>query len=235
MLHDWRTPLKQLIASALLSAAAALSAQAPPLPPPFPRTNATHLLENDRIRVWDIVWPAGQPTAMHRHIYDQVGTYYIAGGRRITQPEGEVRTNFTEVGSLSTTKKGTTHIEEGTTNPPLRAVFIEMKQERGSGQPPADLGRPAPFPREGAKQVLDDERVTVWDTAWAAGANGFRYRPSRETVIVFLGDGTLTATAHGASSTTTVRPGTMRHLARGDDSSLEITAGAPRVMFFEFK
>ena len=31
------------------------------LPPPFPRTNATKLLETEKIVVWDIVWPKGQP------------------------------------------------------------------------------------------------------------------------------------------------------------------------------
>ena len=87
-----------------------VAAQQPDLPPPFPRTNATRLLDNERINVWDIVWPQGQPTALHRHIYDQVGTYYARGGRKITTPDGESRTNMTEVGSLSTTRKGTTHI-----------------------------------------------------------------------------------------------------------------------------
>ena len=67
------------------------------LPPPFPRTNATRLFENDRINVWDIVWPKGQPTALHRHIYDQVGTYYQRGGRVITTADGEKRSSMTEV------------------------------------------------------------------------------------------------------------------------------------------
>jgi hypothetical protein len=78
------------------------------LPPPFPRTNATELLEKERIAVWDIVWPKGQPTAMHRDPHDHVGTYYARGGRIITRPDGSKRENMTEVGSLSTTKKGTT-------------------------------------------------------------------------------------------------------------------------------
>src|SRR5580765_86181 len=77
------------------------------LPPPFPRTNATKLLDTDRITVWDVVWPKGQPTAMHRHVYDQVGTYYARGGRLITTPDGVARTTITEVGALSTTRKGT--------------------------------------------------------------------------------------------------------------------------------
>src|SRR5436190_4035833 len=87
-----------------------LAAQQPELPPPFPRVNATRLLENDRINVWDIVWPQGQPTALHRHPFDQVGTYYARGGRIIRTPDGQARTSVTEIGSLSTTRRGTTHI-----------------------------------------------------------------------------------------------------------------------------
>ena len=147
------------------------------LPPPFPRTNATKLLETDRFVVWDIVWPKGQPTAMHRHVYDQVGTYYARGGRLITLPDGTTRPAMTEAGNLSTTEKGTTHIEEGTTEPPLRAVFIELKKEGPSGLPEVSRDLPPAFPRDGAKPLLDDERVTIWDYTWKAGAPRFTYRP----------------------------------------------------------
>jgi hypothetical protein len=107
---------KYALFTLLLVCVVGLGAQSA-LPPPFPRTNATKLLDTDRIAVWDIVWPKGQPTAMHRHVYDQVGTYYAAGGRLITTPDGAARTTVTAVGSLSTTRKGTTHIEEGTPTP----------------------------------------------------------------------------------------------------------------------
>ena len=52
---------KCVLVPSLLLCVAGLSAQVE-LPPPFPRTNATKLLETDRINVWDIVWPKGQPT-----------------------------------------------------------------------------------------------------------------------------------------------------------------------------
>ena len=81
---------KPLAAALIAVCFAALAAAQQDLPPPFPRTNATKLLENDRINVWDIVWPKGQPTALHRHIYDQVGTYYARGGR-IDQDAGRRR------------------------------------------------------------------------------------------------------------------------------------------------
>lgn len=206
------------------------------LPPPFPRTNATKLLENDRINVWDIVWPKGRPTAMHRHPYDQVGTYYARGGRVITTPDGEKRSNMTEVGSLSTTRKGTTHIEEGNTDPPLRAVFIELRKDTPSGLPAANVGASAAFPREGAKQLLDDDRVTSWDYTWTSGAQGLRYRAAQETVIVWLGDGKLRITqGAGAPTESDVTAGTMRHLEKGSNETLEIISGSPRALFFQLK
>ena len=227
--------MKHLLALLLFVSVATLAAQQE-LPPPFPRTNATKLLETDRITVWDIVWPKGQPTAMHRHPYDQVGTYYARGGRLITTPDGQARSNITEVGSLSTTRKGTTHIEEGNTDPPLRAVFIELKKDTASGLPAANVGGTPAFPREGAKQLLDDDRVASWDYTWASGPQSLRYRPAQETVIVWLGDGTVRVTpATGAASTMVVKPGTMRHLDRGAAETLEMVGGSPRALFFQLK
>ena len=226
---------KSALVMMLVACVEAVSAQ-PALPPPFPRTNATRLLDTDRITVWDIVWPKGQPTAMHRHVYDQVGTYYATGGRLIATPDGAVRTAMTKVGSLSTTRKGTTHIEDGNTDPPLRAVFIELKKETASGLRAADAGGPALFPRDDATQVLDDDRVTAWDYTWASGVQGLRYRPTRETVIVWLGAGTLRVTrGDGTATVSDVEAGTMRHIASGSNEMVEVVSGSPRAMFFELK
>jgi hypothetical protein len=217
-----------------LLCAAALYAAAQDLPPPFPRTNATKLLETDRINVWDIVWPKGQPTALHRHVYDQVGTYYARGGRLITATDGTERRGMTEVGSLSTTRKGTTHVEEGTTDPPLRAVFIELKKDAPSGAAAASVGAPA-FPRDGAKQVLDDDRVTAWDYTWTSGAQTLKYRAPLDTVVVWLGEGSARLAGKGAPTSFEVKPGTMRYLAKGADETLEVTSGSPRTLFFQLK
>jgi hypothetical protein len=164
-----------------------------------------------------------------------VGTYYMPGGRRITQPDGEVRTNFTEVGSLSTTKRATTHIEEGTTDPPLRAVFIELKQDGPSGVPPAAARGSSRLPGEGARQVLNDERVSVWDLTWSSGPGSLRYGAVLEAVVVWLGDGVARVTSGSGSTSIAVRPGTWRHVARGADEILEMVEGSPRTMIFEIK
>ena len=225
--------MKRLLHAVLLVALCAVSAaaQSQTLPPPFPRTNATKLFENDRINVWDIVWPKGQPTALHRHVYDQVGTYYARGGRTITTPDGQARSNITEIGALSDTRRGTTHVEEGTTDPPLRAVFIELKREEPSGAA-TDSTTGSIFPRDNAKQVMDTARVAAWDVVWsAAGTSPLRYQASRETVLVFLGDGQV----RRGSGIVPVTSGTMIHLDRGTPERLDMVSGSPRVLFFELK
>jgi hypothetical protein len=214
-----------LIALALSCAALAQET----LPPPFPRVNATKLLENDRIVVWNIVWPKGQPTALHRHVYDQVGTYYARGGRTITTPDGEARQAMTEVGSLSTTRKGTTHIEEGNTDPPLRAVFVELK----SDMPVSVTGGNHPVHND-AKQVLDDGRVRAWDVA-SLKDDLFGGTPGG-TVQVFLGSGRIKEmNLANRTEEFSVAPGTMRYIAPGDREHQTAIEGSPRVMVFEFK
>lgn len=205
-------------------------------PPAFPRTNATKLVDNERITVWDIVWPKGQPSPLHRHVYDQVGTYYQAGGRVITSLEGTKRSAMTAVGALSTTRRGTTHIEEGATDPPLRAVFIELKQDTASGLSAAPGNVPWAFPREGAKPLLDDERVTVWDYSWTAGARQTMAQFERDTIWVWLGPGTFRVTQPGrAPATSQVKAGEIRSLPRGTVETGEAVEGSLRAMIFSFK
>ena len=236
---------------ALAVASSALVAQS--YPPAFPRPNATKLLETDQIVVWRMVWPKGQPTVMHRHLHDQVGTYYEPGGRIITSLDGSKRDGFTPVGNLSTTRKGTTHIEEGSTDPPLRAVFIELLHDGPSGPaarassagggPSSREGvEPGPrdaaslFPREGAKQILDDERVAVWDHVWAAGSSTGAVRYPRNAVTVWLGSGSVRVNdLRGKTETLGVEPGQVRYVQAGTVESFDVLTGSPRAMFFEFK
>ena len=222
----------RLLSAGLLSLV--LAAQT--YPPAFPRPNATKLLETDRLVVWDIVWPKGQPTPMHRHVYDQVGTYYQSGGRVITAPDGTTRSNVTPVGNLSTTKRGTLHIEEGTTDPPLRAVFMEMKKDGPSGEPDTPSDVPPAFPREGARQLHDDERVTVWDYSWTVGATEVARRYPHDAVVVWMGNGKLRSTPKGGTPAVVESiVGKMRYTTRGTVLTEAAIEGAPRAFVFEFK
>ncbi len=137
---------------------------------------------------------------------------------------------------MSTTRRGTTHIEEGATDQPLRAVFIELKQDGPSGLQIAANGVPAAFPRDGAKALLDDERVTVWDYSWTSGSKETLSQFERDTVWVWLASGTFRVTKPGRpAETLQAKPGDIRSLPRGTVEMGEATAGALRAMIFSFK
>ena len=175
----------------LVAAALVFLLQTPPLPPAYPRPGATKILENDRVVVWNIAW-LKQQYPLHRHIYDLVGVYYEPGDRMIIAADGSKRPVSTNAGDIAFQKSGVTHIEEGASDPPLRAVFIEFKQPAPSGQTDS-ADQPPAFPRDGERQLLDNERATVWEHPAGLPTAG-RHRHVRDAVIVWVDANTAHAT-----------------------------------------
>ncbi len=205
-------------------------------PPGFPRPGATKLLENDKVIVWDVVWPKGRALPMHRHVYDVTGVFYAPGERQITMADGTVRRTTTDIGSVTWSPKDTTHIEEGISDPPTKGILIELKGTVPSGEVETRTDYPPAFPREGAKQVLDNPKVTVWDYTWTKGKTIPIHRHMRDAVVVWLQNGKL------ASRSPTDPPGVVeaetgkiRFSTRGTVHTEELVEGAARAMIFELK
>jgi hypothetical protein len=150
-------------------------------PPPYPREGTTGLIDNDRVQVWDVSWPKATPALMHRHLYDMTGLYYWPGGRVITALDGAKRNVTTVAGRIQWQLKGITHVEEGTSDDPLRAVMIELKGDGPSGtrvkQPTVPAFTAATMP------LLDNERVTVWD--YPGTPAPVRHLHPMDTVVVW--------------------------------------------------
>jgi len=153
------------------------------LPPPYPRPGAVKILDNDRVQVWNIAWLKDQPTALHRHIYDLVGVYYEPGDRTIISPEGAKRAVSTKAWDIAFQRTGLTHIEEGVSDAPLRAVFVEMKLPGSYGVDAASGGATV-FPGESATGKLDNDRVAVWELGPRSAATPHRHR--RDAVVVAI-------------------------------------------------
>src|SRR5438046_6375239 len=140
----------RMIVTVLLSLSVQ-SGTTPTLPPAYPRPGATKILDNPDVQVWNIAWLKGQPSPLHKHIYDLTGVYYEPGDRMIISPEGTKRPVSTKAWDISFQRVGVTHIEEGTSEAPLRAVFVEMKQPGAYGTD-ASGGKAAAFSGQGATQ-----------------------------------------------------------------------------------
>jgi hypothetical protein len=169
------------IASALLAASVGLAA-GQTLPPPYPRTGTTGLIDNQRVQVWDVSWPKGAPSPLHRHLYDMTGVYYHPGDRVITEVDGSKRAITTNAGRIQWQLKGVTHIEEGTSDVSVRAVMIELKGDGPSGKVNT-ASQVAPF-KGSSMPLLDNERVTVWDYA-RTSIPPSPHRHPMDTVVVW--------------------------------------------------
>ena len=154
-----------------IAVTAMLVTQAAELPPPFPRPGTTRLLENEAVAVWNVSW-LEQKYPLHTHRYDLVGISYAEGDRIITQGDAPGRLVPTKAWVFQTNRAGVTHVEEGASDPPLRAVLIEVKSPapRQGGEPPAD----------GLRQVVgppawENTRAAAWLVAGGSSLPAHRH------------------------------------------------------------
>jgi hypothetical protein len=133
-----------------IAVTAMLVTQAAELPPPFPRPGTTKILENDAVAVWNVSW-LKQKYPLHTHRYDLVGISYAEGDRIITQGDAPGRLVHTNAWVFQTNRAGVTHVEEGASDPPMRAVLIEIKSQA---------------PRQAAAQPADGLRQVSGAPAW---------------------------------------------------------------------
>ena len=132
------------------------------LPPAFPRDGAKKILENERVIVWDVQLQKGQRVAMHTHPYDIVSVTLTPGGHQDIGADGVAEERVFKMGDVRFTPKGRTHVEVGLTDPPRRAIVTELKPVAPGGKPSASKYPPA-YPREGARKILENDRVILWD------------------------------------------------------------------------
>jgi hypothetical protein len=139
---------------------AMIAGQSAELPPPFPRPGTTSLLENDVVAVWNVSW-LKQKYPLHTHRYDLIGISYEEGDRIITQGDRPGQLVNTKKWVFQTNRANVTHVEEGASDPPMRAVLIEVKpaQPRAATEEPADglrkvAGAPAWENRRAAAWVV---------------------------------------------------------------------------------
>jgi hypothetical protein len=169
----------------ILVLTAIVVSQAPELPPPFPRPGTTSLVENDAVAVWNVSW-LEQKYPLHTHRYDLVGVSYSEGDRIITQGTAPGRLVHTNAWVFQTNRANVTHVEEGASDPPMRAVLIEVK----SAAP-----RPATTePPDGLRQAVgapawENNRAAAWVVM--SGSSGPKHRHAGDAVeLIFDGSAT---------------------------------------------
>ena len=228
--------------AALIAAVGALSCAglvaAENYPHAYPRKGATKIFENDRVIVWEVNWLKNIPQPIHRHLYDMAGVYLRYGFINVTTPEGKVNpSNKFDVPRPYFQPAAITHKEEavgGPDDPERLAIMIDLKEPKATGVKTA-ADNPA-FPREGAKDALDNARVIEWDYTWEPKKPAKTHVFTHDAVEIVVDGGTLKRkVGDGPEQSVTIKPATARFIAHGTVEADEAVTGSPRVITIELK
>jgi hypothetical protein len=206
------------------------------LPPRVPPESNKPIIENDRAIVWDVTWTNGKRSPMERHQYDLVSVCLVGGAIKITSPDGTSRVAIRKPGDVVFDQKGGTYSEEGVSREnSMRSIVINLKDH--PLQPLRNTsGYPDAFPRPGVKAVLENNRVIVWDYAWIPGNPTPMHFHDKDTVVVFMDDGTLKSTKpSGESVVNEVSFGLTKFNARDRVHTEELVRGRARAIIVELK
>ena len=206
-------------------------------PHAFPRPGATLLLENERVLVWEVLWPNGAPQVYHRHRYDMTGVFLRWGPLRVTRLDGSFAESLEpfEIPWVFFQRKGVTHKEEGIGEPERHSIMIDLKEYMPADLEPRTDILPA-FPLAGTEEVLDNPRVSVWSLDMEPGQTLPMHYHDRDLIWVFLEGGTLLSTSEdGQEERTTWAYKDVRFLARGQAHRVEVVSGSPRIMLYELQ
>jgi quercetin dioxygenase-like cupin family protein len=228
----WMNKTTRKLLSVLAFCVCACSLPAQNYPPPFPREAAQKLFENDRVAVWDVTWPKGQPTAMHEHPVDQLSVTLVGGTVRVTRLGGTPTVNESKPGSVVLTPQGTVHMEEGLSDIPQRKIMLQLKPSL-----PQSDRTPVSFPHEGAVKLLENARVIAWDFTWKPGQKTPNHTDHLDMVIVFLDGGTIRSVTNGGQSKDMTRQANeVAYLPHNAVlQTEEAVQGSPRAVIVEFK
>jgi hypothetical protein len=220
---------------AVLASLVLLSAVLQQAPSVFPREGAKQLIDNERVSVWDVTWAKGKPTAMLQNKLDTVTVDLENAEIKIAAGKGKPKAFSFKIGQASFTPKGTSEMEEGTSDPPRHAIVVELKDV--VVQPlNYNSAFPDAFPREGAIRLLNNKRITVWDYTWTKGVPTPMHFHSKDVVVVYLMSGEVKSSAiDGTITMNKVEPGQARFNARNRTHTEELMKGASRAIIVELK
>ena len=212
---------------------AATFLQAPP--PAVPHEGAKQIIDNDVFTVWDVTWTKGQSSPVQIHSQASVSIYLSNGTMKFISPDGKSRTVTVKIGQAAFESKGSNYGEQNISENAVRAIVINLKDHR---DPPLQntSGYPNAFPRPGVKNILENDRVAVWDYTWLPGAPTPVHFHDKYVVVVYLEDGAVRSTTLDGNSVvneisfslTTANPRARLHTE-------EVVRGKARAIIMELK
>ena len=186
-------------------------------------------IDNARVTVHDVALATGQPAPVITHAGDYVILYRTGG--RIRGSDGQIADH--PDGSAVFGHGGQT--SDTAVSAPAHEVIVELK-DSPSNTVPNTTGLPPGFPRDGSKKVFENDKINVWNYTWLPGKPTPMHFHNTEIVVVYLGNGDITATTpDGKKTVTHHNPGDIVFNLANRSHSEELTQGEMSGVMLELK
>lgn len=204
--------------------------------PALPRPGATKIFDNARGTVWDVIYPPGIPTGMHRHAMDFVGVELVSTLLKVTTLDGKAHIVHIHRGQIYMLHKGLTHIEENVIGQPQRNSILIQLKDGGTPLYSNPGHEPDGFTDFDARKVADNRRVILWDAHWRKGAPATSFFQSHDMFLVPIDAGILTVTTPNEPTRTyPLAGGQVVFLPGGHVRRIRSTKGNVRAAVVELK
>jgi quercetin dioxygenase-like cupin family protein len=191
-------------------------------------SSVTPVIENERVTVRTVTFLPGQSAEGNRG-EDSVTVFITAG--TLSTPQGTITRR---PGDVAYHPKGPRVREEVVGNP-VRAMIVGLHDVTVSPLQNTS-GYPEAFPRPGAKKILENDRVTVWDYTFTPGQPSPMHFHSRDTVVLYTDDGAVTSTTpEGVSTVVEHPPGHITYSLRNRTHTEVVSRGNVHIIVTELK
>jgi oxalate decarboxylase/phosphoglucose isomerase-like protein (cupin superfamily) len=166
-------------------------------------------IENDAVRVLNVVDEPHHPSELHRHELNRVMIYLTSGDLTVRYQDGKVDEQHWKAGQVAWSASGGLHVSENVGSTPLRIIEVELKKPASSA--------PKRNPKLDPVKIDPQHNVLLFENSQVRVFRSWREPGATEKMHEHLGTGRVgvfLTDAHG-----TVKS------ADGSTSALNVAAG----------
>jgi oxalate decarboxylase/phosphoglucose isomerase-like protein (cupin superfamily) len=169
-------------------------------------------IDNDAVRVLDVVDEPHKPGGLHRHELNRVMIYLTSGDLTVRYQDGKIDQQHWKAGQVAWSPAGALHISENVGTKPLRIIEVELK----NAHPPAPHGNPKLDP----VAIDPAHNVLLFENAQVRVFRSIREPGGTEMMHEHAGTGRVGVFLTGLNATvkTPDGPGSPIHVKAGDVS-----------------
>ncbi|MEO7144342.1 MAG: hypothetical protein ABI165_12665 [Bryobacteraceae bacterium] len=160
-------------------------------------------IENDQVKVLNVVVQPHEKTRLHQHKVNRVMVYLNAGQQTFEYADGKHSALTFKAGEVKWSPADGMHIAEVVSQNPVNIIEVELKKPE-SGHPAAGALDPVKVDRRDYKVILENDQVRVLRVKIAPHQSSPMHQHSLNRVVVYLTDQNFRVTgADGKVETST--------------------------------